>query len=73
MAVGKKCGCRRNEKSEKNNNISSNTPQNIQTNTMITSDDFAEVRNIQSYVTQTEVDEATVAVNPDAESMESRG
>lgn len=71
MEGTKKCGCA--GESIEQQAGDPNKPKDIQTETMVTPDDFGRIKNPEDGVTQKDVDESTVLINPDVDSMESRG
>lgn len=72
MADAKRCGC---AKGAAKGQVESdpNKPKDIETETMVTPNDFGRIRNPEDGVTEQDVEESTVMINPDVESMESRG
>lgn len=71
MEGTKKCGCTGRGTEQQAGDP--NKPKDIQTETMVTPDDFGRIKNPEDGVTQKDVDESTVLINPDVDSMESRG
>lgn len=71
MEGTKKCGCGGSGTQQQAGDP--NKPRDIQTETMVTPDDFGRIKNPEDGVTQRDVDESTVLINPDVDSMESRG
>ena len=51
----------------------SDMPRNLETETMITPDDFGKIHDKDGKVSKKSVEESVVMTNPDVSSMESRG
>lgn len=75
MNDSNRCACSdKNSNNDMPSDRDTNAPKDIKTETMVTPDDFGKVREeVDGVVSEESVEESVVMINPDVDSMESRG